>query len=913
MTRRRLSQGCGVFFVLLTTTYSSDPLAADSQSTLPPRGRMFALVVFAQFADEGSGRDAPPSFAGDLFDPDAPGSLTHFFDEMSHGQFQLEGRFLPRWYRSNSTAASYLASEVGVGGEFGRFVREILAAADADADLTEFDNDGPDGVPDSGDDDGFVDLVFVITRSTPPGFIITQATGLARLGLESAFLTNDRTIDGRTLRIRADLSTPVGGVLQRGKNFAEAVGSMAHEFGHVLGLPDLFDTDFNSSGSDMAPAEDSAGIGYWGLMGHGTRGWDDAGGPNPLCAWSLARLGWIGPANEHLVTLEQDVADLAFEDAEGNSLVYKLPGPSTADGPSPVYYLVEHRRPGSSYYERDLPGSGLLIWRVDEEANRENTVEQAKLVDLVCADGSFDDAGAPIGQRRNPDAGKDNLDFWAHDQAYTAEHAGNLGDEGDFFDGDEGADEFSVVSNPAAPSGRGLVIEAIRRQGDGMRADVRFNDRRRAGRIDEDQVWRDTIQVAGDVSIGSGATLTVAPGTVVQMGPDQRAAGLDATLTELVVFGTLFVAGGQEGAVFTSAAAVPSPGDWYGIRTSFGSLRLNRVAFEYASTALSGDLGVSGKLERLDLVTVRETSGHGVDLRVRGRVELDKIVVVNAGGTGMRFTGDGQIIMEECEVSGAAGHGLASEARSFECTNCRFLSNGVSNMEAANLLLDKRAKVTITDGTFTGGIGIRLERAGEVLIKGTQFNDHRTAVISRDTELKFERNWINNCDLAFETTGVGARVLITLNSIEGTPRLIENTNSFTVAAGQNWWGRDDESWIEERMIGLVEWRPVLNFDPRLPVDFELNQNFPNPFNASTVIDYSVGIRHASAGVGMTLEIRDAVGGLVRRLVDGPAVPGIYSVTWNGMDSEGEAAASGAYFYLLEVGPARLSRKLMVIR
>ena len=94
----------------------------------------------------------------------------------------------------------------------------------------------------------------------------------------------------------------------------------------------------------------------------------------------------------------------------------------------------------------------------------------------------------------------------------------------------------------------------------------------------------------------------------------------------------------------------------------------------------------------------------------------------------------------------------------------------------------------------------------------------------------------------------------------------------------------------------------------------MNQNFPNPFNASTVIDYSVGIRQASAGAGMTLEIRDAVGGLVRRLVDGPAVPGIYSVTWNGIDSEGEAAASGTYFYLLEVGgDARLSRKLMVIR
>lgn len=250
----------------------------------------------------------------------------------------------------------------------------------------------------------------------------------------------------------------------------------------------------------------------------------------------------------------------------------------------------------------------------------------------------------------------------------------------------------------------------------------------------------------------------MAPGTLVLMGPDQRAAGLDATLTELVVFGALFVAGGRDGALFTSAAAVPSPGDWYGIRAPFGSLRLNRVAFEYASTALSGDLGISDTVERLDLVTVRKTSGDGVDFHVRGRVELDKIVVVDAGGTGMRFTGDGQVFMERCEVSGAAGHGLVREAGSIRCTNCRFLSNGVSSVDAANLLLGSRANVTITESTFTGGNGIRLERAGEVLVTDTQFNDHRTAVISRDIQLQFERNMINNCDLAFETTGGGARL-----------------------------------------------------------------------------------------------------------------------------------------------------------
>src|SRR5439155_21993199 len=60
------------------------------------------------------------------------------------------------------------------------------------------------------------------------------------------------------------------------------IGTAAHEFGHALGLPDLYDT------SVQAPTE---GIGEWGLMGSGNR--TSPSSPSRMEAWSLNELGWV--------------------------------------------------------------------------------------------------------------------------------------------------------------------------------------------------------------------------------------------------------------------------------------------------------------------------------------------------------------------------------------------------------------------------------------------------------------------------------------------------------------------------------------------------------------------------------------------------------------------------------------------
>ncbi|MBM3277648.1 MAG: hypothetical protein FJY95_06145 [Candidatus Handelsmanbacteria bacterium] len=59
----------------------ASPKQAAAQAKLPSIGRLRALALFGRFADQAD--PGPPAFASRLFDPELPGSLTHFYREMS--------------------------------------------------------------------------------------------------------------------------------------------------------------------------------------------------------------------------------------------------------------------------------------------------------------------------------------------------------------------------------------------------------------------------------------------------------------------------------------------------------------------------------------------------------------------------------------------------------------------------------------------------------------------------------------------------------------------------------------------------------------------------------------------------------------------------------------------------------------
>jgi hypothetical protein len=97
-------------------------------------------------------------------------------------------------------------------------------------------------------------------------------------------------------------------------------------------------------------------------------------------------------------------------------------------------------------------------------------------------------------------------------------------------------------------------------------------------------------------------------------------------------------------------------------------------------------------------------------------------------------------------------------------------------------------------------------------------------------------------------------------------------------------------------------------DRERPSDFDLSQNHPNPFNPSTKIEFTL----AKSGF-VTLQIYDTLGRKVRTLVSEELSSGYKSVIWDGKNEDGEAVASGVYFYQLKVGDFSEPKKMLLLK
>jgi hypothetical protein len=106
------------------------------------------------------------------------------------------------------------------------------------------------------------------------------------------------------------------------------------------------------------------------------------------------------------------------------------------------------------------------------------------------------------------------------------------------------------------------------------------------------------------------------------------------------------------------------------------------------------------------------------------------------------------------------------------------------------------------------------------------------------------------------------------------------------------------------------WDDPSNVVQTLPNRTRLEQNFPNPFNPATTIQYEIATEQY-----VNLTIYDVAGDLVRSLVGEVQAPRArgYTVTWDGKDGRGDPVASGVYFYRLVGKEFSETRKMVIVR
>ncbi|HET9252870.1 MAG TPA: M6 family metalloprotease domain-containing protein [Candidatus Eisenbacteria bacterium] len=404
-------------------------------------GTYKAVVILLQFTDNRADTlsHTPAAFESLLFSVEShpTGSFRDYYREVSRGQFDVEGT-VTRWYTAPRPYSFYNAgADPGFGpfpGNAQGMVADAVQLADPDVDFSQYDNDGPDGVPDSGDDDGFVDGLFVV-HAGPGG----EEVGGAAIRSHKWNLPAAVEVDG--VRVSPFTMEPEEfGLTYPGASAGDliSVGVFCHEFGHILGLPDLYDV-----------TESSAGIGEWDLMGYGvyTHRAGEAPGSSPahFSAWSKDRLGWVTPT-----WVLQDSAGVTIPPVETSGQVFRL-WTNGEDGGQ--YFLLENRQPigfdaglvRSSIGSGQGPSHGLLIYHVDDSVIG-NDDPARKQIDV-------EEAGGPGGI-----VGIQNLD---HPYGVTqvqdvcgalANVEGNRGDTRDPRPGLAGVTSFEPGSCPSSAS-----------------------------------------------------------------------------------------------------------------------------------------------------------------------------------------------------------------------------------------------------------------------------------------------------------------------------------------------------------------------------------------------------------------------------------------------------------------------------
>ena len=340
-------------------------------------GNHATLILLAEFTNR-TATYQPSHFSASVFG--ASSSVKHFYNTASYSNLVLIPA-LETYGTSNDGVIGWINlgyNHPNTGGSTSTqnqlITKNALIAADSYINFASYDNDG----------DGYISASELHIMVAVAGFESAYSSNTPGIwahhwDLNSVGLV---TLDGVTL---GDWFHN-GGYSQFGEiqlDHPATIGVMAHELGHDLSWPDLYDTDGSSDG-----------LGVWSIMSSGN--WNCTGsnyfGTSPALpdAWLRYYQGWITPT-----VVSGTITNAPIYQAENNASVYLLcPNPGGVDwefyqySGTGEYFLVENRQLVS--YDSALPGCGLNILHIDESvtnSNSANANEYHPLVKFMQADG----------------------------------------------------------------------------------------------------------------------------------------------------------------------------------------------------------------------------------------------------------------------------------------------------------------------------------------------------------------------------------------------------------------------------------------------------------------------------------------------------------------------------------------------
>ncbi len=331
-------------------------------SVFPSEGNPKALVILVEYSDVKFTLPDPYDYFSRMInergfsDYGATGSAVDYFDENSGG------RFVPQFDVYGPVTLPNDRKYYGENKSDGDDRRAHLMAVDAcrlldsSVDFSQYDNDG----------DGVVDNVFIFFAGEAESSTM-QVDMVWPHAYFLSYLTDTPVyVDGVRLD-RYACTNEWNGARQGMAARPDGVGTFIHEFSHVMGLPDLYSTNYSSA---FTP-------GTWSALDYGPYNNNGCTPPN-YSVFERYALGWLQP--REIVS----AANVRLEDISRNNAVM-IPTPKDTE-----FFLFENRQ--QSGWDEFIPGHGMLVWHIDYDADKwtfnsvNNTVSHQN-VDIEEADG----------------------------------------------------------------------------------------------------------------------------------------------------------------------------------------------------------------------------------------------------------------------------------------------------------------------------------------------------------------------------------------------------------------------------------------------------------------------------------------------------------------------------------------------